>query len=331
MEIKKIDKLNMRQIILSFPKQFKIGLSAAKKVKVRGRFDKILICGMGGSALPGDILKIWMESYKIILPVHIHRNYALPYQTKKNHLVIFISYSGNTEETLSAFEEARRKRLPIAAICSGGKLAELCEKYKIPFAKVPSGLAPRLALGYQFAALMKILVNCGLIKDNLRNILALEKKLKPGKLEVKGLKLAKNLVGKIPLIYASCQRKALARIWKIKFNENSKVPAFYNYFPELDHNELSSFESGENFRVILLRDPKENPKILKRMDLTAEIIRKNGTAVDVVNAEGEEILLKTFSTLLLGDWVSYYLAKEYKVDPVTVSLQEEIKRKMARS
>jgi len=325
----KIDKSNMRQKILGFSKQFSVGLQSAKNIKIKGGFDKVLVCGMGGSALPAEILKIWLEAYKIALPLGIHRDYGLPYQIDEKHLIICISYSGNTEETLTALEEARRRGLKIVAITSGGKLLRFCQKYKIPAALIPGGYQPRMALGFQFAALMKILVNCGIIKNNLENISALEKSLKPEALEEKGKKLAKKLKGKIPIIYSSERLRGLARIWKIKFNENSKTPAFYNCFPELNHNEMVGFTTKiKNFHIILLRDPADHPRNLRRMELTAKIMKKRGVGVDIIEITGKDILYKVFSNILLADWTSYYLALEYKIDPTPVKIVEEFKKKL---
>lgn len=333
MEVKKIDKSNMRKTILDFPKQFQVGLKVAEDVgcpKDVRRPKAVLVCGMGGSALPADILNMWLEAQKSTLSVHIHSDYGLPYHVDKKHLVICIAYSGNTEETLTAFEEARRKNLKIAAITSDGRLAELCQKYKIPLAKIPAGFQPRMAIGFQFAALMKILANCQLIKNNLKNISNLENLLKPGLSENQGKKLAKKLKGGIPLIYTSEKLKALARIWKIKFNENSKIPAFYNYFPELNHNEMVGFtQNGEKrLHVIILKNSTDHSRNLKRMELTAEILKKKGVMVDIIDIKGYNILDKIFSSILLADWTSYYLALEYGVDPTPVKIVEEFKKNL---
>lgn len=334
MEIAKIDKSNMRQVILDFPKQFGVGLEAAKKVKVsdfRFQISNLIVCGVGGSALPADILAIWLKHNKITLPLQIHRNYGLPYETSKNNLVFCISYSGNTEETLSAFKEARKKRLKILAITSGGKLAELCKKYSIPTAIIPSGLQPRVALGFQFAALMKILADSGLIKAKLEDISELESLLKPAFLENQGRKIAERLMDKIPLIYASEKLAALARIWKIKFNENSKIPAFSNYFPELNHNEHCQFErNNDRLSIIILRDKKDYPMILKRMELTAQILKERGFYVDIVDINGYNILNKIFSNILLADWASYHLALRQGIDPTPVALNDEFKKRLSK-
>ncbi len=336
MEINLIDKSNMRKTILGFPQQFRTGIEAAKNVKVAGRPDKVLICGMGGSALPGDILKMWLEASKNALPLYIWKNYSLPHFIDKNFLVICVSYSGNTEEVLSSFQEAQRRGLLLAAITSGGKLAEFCRKSKIPLVVVPGNFQPRMTLGYQFSALMKILVNCGIIKNSLGNVLTLERELKPWLLENQGKILVKKLKNKIPIIYASDRLKALAQVWKIKFNENSKVPAFSNYFPELNHNEIVGYTKIpnsrsliSNFYVLILRDLAGNSRILKRLELTAKILKNKGVGLCFIEIKGKNILHKIFSNILLADWVSYYLALENKIDPTPVKIIEEFKKKIA--
>lgn len=332
MVVEKIDKSNMRKAILDFPKQFQIGMKAAQGVKAEGRFDALTICGMGGSALPADILTIWLNAQKIALPVYINRNYGLPFQTDKNHLIVCISYSGNTEETLSCFEEARQKKLKIVTVGSGGKLAELAKKYGIASVTVPAGLEPRIALGLQFAVLMQILTNCQIIEGDLKSVSALEKLLQPQNLENEGKTLAKKIKGKIPVIYASDKFKFLAKIWKIQFNENSKTPAFSNYFPELNHNEHNQFAGDKNnqLSIIILRDAEDHPRILKRMELLAQMLRKMKVSIDIIDIKGKDVLDKTFSSILLGDWTSYYLALLNKVDPTPVKIIEEFKKKLAQ-
>lgn len=326
----KIEESNMRKIILDFPKQFRNGLKASENLKVSGNFNSVLVCAMGGSALPADILGIWLEAEKIPLSLHIHRDYGLPHHADGKHLVICISYSGNTEETLNAFEEAREKGFRMAAITSGGKLKKLCESYNIPLALVPGGLQPRMALGLQFSALMQILANTGLIKNSLKDIYELENALKPAGLENQGKKLAEKLKNKIPLIYASAKFKDLARIWKIKFNENSKIPAFCNYFPELNHNEMVGFtqKRKEKLHAIILKDLSDHWRNIKRMELTAKILKKRGVGVDIIDIKEYNILIRVFSSILLADWASHYLALKRGVDPIAVKIVEEFKKNL---
>lgn len=322
----------MREIILNFPKQFKIGSEAAKNIKLEGSFENIVICGVGGSALPGSLL---LDITDVSIPVFIHRDYGLPKIASEKSLIICISFSGNTEETLSAYQEAIEKNYKVIVVSTGGKLQELTQENNTPVAIVPNDcLQSRFGIGYLLAATLKILANCKVIEDKTKEILEAAENLKPATFKEQGKKLAKKLAGKIPIIYSSNNFKSLSRIWKIKFNENSKVMAFWNYFPELNHNEMvgltNTKSKNENLKYyfIILRNKDDHPRILKRMELTAELIKESETEVDFIEMTGETKLEKIFNALLLGDWVSYYLALAYGQDPVPVKIVEEFKKRM---
>lgn len=325
----------MRQIILDFPKQFKVGVKAAENIKIKGNFEKILVCGMGGSSLPAEILKMYLEYAKINIPLLIHRDYSLPFQASKKDLVFAISYSGNTEETLSAFQEALKRKLKLVAITSGGKLAKIAQENKVPLVLIPGGIPPRMALGYLVGSLFEVLINLQILPKITQELLDLETKLSPQRLEKNGKNLAKKLKNKIPLIYASTINFPLAKIWKIKFNENSKVPAFANCFPELNHNEMVGFSQLEkvgrkiqNFYLLILKDKNDHPRVLKRMELTSKILKKRGLKVESIYLQKENFFQKIFSNILLADWTSYYLALNYRVDPIPVKIVEEFKKLM---
>jgi glucose/mannose-6-phosphate isomerase len=325
----------MRQFILDFPKQFGIGFEAAENIKAKEKFDGLVICGMGGSALPAEILKIWLENYKIALPLIIHKNYGLPYNIDKSYLIVCISYSGNTQETLSAFKEAKKKNFSIISITSGGKLAKICQKNKVPLVKIPPGLPPRLAIGLQFSALMKILVNCGIIENELKEILNLKKRLKPKNWENQGKKLAKKLKNKIIFIFSPENLKALSYIWKISFNETSKVISEYGLFPEISHNEIMGFWKvnkklpSKKFFVIFLKEKIAPSLILKQMKIFESLIKREKIKTETIFIEGKNFLEKIFSNIIFAFWTSYYLALENKVDPLKIELIEEFKRKIA--
>ena len=266
------------------------------------------------------------------IPVSIHRDYNIPTEANEASLLVFCSYSGNTEEPISGLYEAISKNLKITCIASGGEIEKLCKKNNLPFVKIPSGIQPRAATGYMFSALLKVLANSGATKDISAEILETSIKLEEinSLSEKEGKNLAKKIGKRIPIIYASDEFKALARIWKIKFNENSKIPAFHNYFPELNHNEMVGYtKKSKSFFVIILRSKNDHPKILKRMELTADIIKKSGAEVEFIEIKEGSKSFKIFSSLLLGDWTSYYLALENKTDPTPVELVESFKKLMA--
>ncbi len=322
----------MHEIILNIPKQFRVGFERTPKLTIKKPVRGVCVCGMGGSALPGSILYSWINTKKIDLPVIVNRDYSLPHRIKKGWLVVCISYSGNTEETLSCFKEALKNKPKLVSIGSGGKLENLSKKHCIPFVKIPSGIPPRTAIGYQFGALVGILQKYGIFsKKDVQELLALEK-INASEFENFGKKLSKKVVKKIPVIYASNQFKIAARIWKIAFNENTKIPAFWNYFPELNHNEMTGFAKfkiqNSDFYFIILRDKNDHQRVKKRMQLTAETLKKIGIKGEIIDLTGKTYLEKLFNSIILGLWTSYYLAKSYKIDPVSVELVEEFKKKL---
>ena len=328
------DKHNLFSVLEDFPNQFKLGIEVAKNIEVRGKFSNVIVYGMGGSALPADVLRTYMPVMDI--PLIVSRNYNLPFEANENSLVVCITFSGNTEETLSCFNEALHMRCKIACITSGGRLKELCEENNVPMVLVPKGpegFQPRYALGYMFAAFVKLLSNSGVIPPRDSELHEMARTLKEFNFHEQARQIAKRLYKKIPVVYSSERNKMIARIWKIKFNESSKIMAFYNHFPELNHNEMTGHTESRvqgTFHTIILRDKTDHHKVQKRMRLFAELIKKHGeevTSIDMLT--GEHKLTRIFSALLFGDWIAYYLAGEYRVDPQPVDLVEEFKKRLA--
>lgn len=327
------DKSNLRQVILGFPKQFKKALEFSSGIKAEGEFNKIIVCGMGGSALPADVVKTYLESKNINLPIMICRTYCLPSLATKKSLILASSYSGNTEETLACYNEAKAQGFKIIGLARGGKLENLCLKDKTPFIKYPDDgktFQPRYALGYAFTAILSILANHGLIPNVNKDVENLASKLTPEKFENQGKEIAEKLVGAIPIFYSSDKfGESVARIIKIKINENSKTQAFYNVFPELNHNEMVGFTNLQGkYHIIIFKDKDDHERIQKRIKITSEILKAQGLPVSVLEMRGETILEKMFSTILLGDWISYYLALALHQDPTPVKMVEDFKKKM---
>ncbi|MEK7090033.1 MAG: SIS domain-containing protein [Patescibacteria group bacterium] len=321
----------MDKAIRDFPKQFEWVPEVQNSNKL-GRYNKFIICGMGGSHLAGGIIK----AVKPETDITIHSDYDLPKWPKERFdgaLVIASSYSGNTEETISAFEAAIKAGIPAAAISIGGKLLDLALDNHAPFVQMPNtGIEPRSALGFSLRSMLALMLD----ERSLRDTVELSKALNIDKYEIDGKEFAVELKNKTPVIYASTKNLPIAYNWKIKFNETGKVPAFYNVFPELNHNEMVSFDVSEttrllteNLHFIIIRDPADHPRILKRMEVMRKLFHDRGLAVSVLLLEEGELYYKVFSSLVLADWTAYYTSLGYGMDPQEVALIEEFKKMIA--
>ena len=284
---------------------------------------------MGGSNLASGILKKAL-THRLIIE---HRDYGLPNFPEallQQCLVIVSSYSGNTEEALDAFDSALELGLPLAAVSVGGRLIEKAKTQGVPYVQIPdTGLQPRSALGFSLLALLKLLGE----EAVLRETEGLQYQLKPQDWEASAKDLALKIKDKVPIIYASLSNLAIAHIWKVTFNETGKIPAFYNVFPELNHNEMASFGAtpqsqplAEKFHFIFLKDEDDDPRIAKRLDKCQKIYGDRGLPVTVLNLEGQSLLDKIFNSAILSAWTAYYTAELYGADPETMPLVEEFKK-----
>ncbi len=317
--------MDLLDIIHSLPQQIREGVQLGKDIKLTGEFSHIVVTGMGGSGIPGNLLQGVLHDCK--LPIIVHKDYTLPGFVNKNTLVFAISYSGNTEETISSFKDAQKKRATIVTLTSGGKLRELARDARVPLVIVPQGLPPRSAIAYFLFPMLVILHNAGIAKLNIAEVKALIEALGNTGWEKKAKELAEEIYGKTPIIYAAEPLEGVALRWKQEFNENSKIHAFYNVFSEMDHNELMAYERAKgDFHVILLRDERDHPHNKKRMDFLKSILKERKIPITELLLKGTQPLVKIFTALYMGDLTSYHLAKRYGVDPVETSLIEELKR-----
>lgn len=303
----------MIETIKNFPKQFEYEptIENADNFKI---FDRFIVLGMGGSHLGADLLKI----YKPGLNLKIYSDYdlpSLPDEYFQKSLIVAISYSGSTEETISGFNAALSKNFPLAVITINEKLSELAHQNKIPYVQLPdAGIPSRLAVGYQIKALLKIIGD----ENALVEIKKLSNAIDINKLEEKGRELAERIKNYIPIIYSSRQNQALAYFWKINFNETSKIPAFYNVFPELNHNEIDAFNWNEQVRelcnkfcLIFLKNLSDNPRIIKRMEFTEKILLEKTLKTEILEIEGANVFQKIFNSIVLSCFTSYYSAVAY--------------------
>ncbi len=321
-----IDKQDMASVLRDFPTQIKEALTLSQGIKAPGNFDKILVCGMGGSAIGGDILKAYMMDKKI--PVYVNKDYDIPEFVDKNTLVFAVSYSGNTEETLSALTQAKNKGAKIVAITSGGQLSDVADKV----IKIPSGLQPRNGVAYLFFPMIGVLFNSGVIEvknSELNELLKVVSNV--DSFDEKGRQLAMKIKSKTPIIYSTPRMEPAAYRFKCEINENSKHPAYHHTFPELCHNELVGFSGMERskFVIIMIKDSFDHERNKKRMEICKSLFSET-VDVEEINTTGTSYLARLFSAIYLGDWISYHLAVWKRVDPTPVYVIEDLKKALKK-
>ena len=301
-------------------------------------YERILIVGMGGSGVAGDVLKLILNQHTNI-DVEVRKTYNLTKnQIAARPFCLFISYSGNTEETISVAKDAINENLEWAAISSGGELLDLATQHNKKFVKVPDGLQPRAAFGLMTKAVVNYLPNqtkkifidaCEEAGNYLNNL------TKDASNEVFEISndIANQIGLKTAVIYAGSDLTYLvAQRWKTQINENSKSKAYVGFMPEVHHNEILSWEADQkgsknNFILILLRGD-DYKKIDNRFEFTKEIIGTKVDTVDVRNISSENLIIDLFHLVLLGDLVSVNLADQLNIDPFNIDAIENLKKKL---
>ncbi|MDQ4149859.1 MAG: bifunctional phosphoglucose/phosphomannose isomerase [Actinomycetota bacterium] len=302
--------------------------------------SSVLVTGMGGSGISGDLMNAVLGS-GFPHVAYTCKGYDLPGWVGEETLVLAVSYSGRTEETLQAFEKAFARGASLVTISAGGPLADLGESRRCPAVVLPPGLQPRAALGYMSMALLGICQRMGwtdLEADVVETVELLGKRIdeygrrspasgNPAK------QLAARLVHRLPLVYGS---EGLAEVaayrWKCQFNECSKIASYNHFFPELDHNEISGWAGTDRLdcptTVIVLRHRHEHPRVERRIEVTLPLIAERVTAVEEVHAGGDSPLANLMDLICLGDFAATYVALLSGVDPSKVELIDEVKRQL---
>lgn len=338
-----VDRSGMMDHILGFPEQVEEAIEIGRDAQLppwKG-LKGVAILGMGGSAIGGDLVRGNLSaSFKP--PIGVVRDYTLPFWVERDFLVIASSYSGNTEETLSSYQEALFRGTKIIIITTGGRLGELASKDGFPWIRIPSGFPPRAALAYSFFPILLCLqrffglgdLQLNGLADHLRS---LREEYRP-QIPTQG-NLAKVVAGKIagrlPIIYsAPGPFEAVGIRWRGQLAENAKTLSFTSLFPELNHNEIVGWELGggvkEKAISIFLQDSGYHPRIIFRMELTAGMMEKDGVEVLRLESSGKSLLERVFSLIHLGDWVSWYLALLEGVDPTPVERIDWLKGELAK-
>jgi len=341
----KIDRSGMLSLIEGFPEMMERSSATSEGVrpeKISGKIENIMFCGMGGSAISADVAQK-LISECLDIPAAVSRSYDLPRFVGKNSIVFVLSYSGNTEETISAYENAKKAGSRIICITSGGRIEELAKKNGNVIYPLPQGFPPRASMPYILAALLyaveDVLSGCG-FKDQIKECIPVLKKIrdqnKPAIAHQGNIakQIASKIFSRIPIILGSTTGSDVAAYrWKCQFSENSKITSVANVFPEMDHNEivnLAGLDKGKkDFCAVLLRDNSESEKIKKRIEATKGIISAGIEDIIEVWAEGETSLSRMMSLCYMGDFVSAYIALLRGVDPTPVTAIDKLKKELA--
>jgi glucose/mannose-6-phosphate isomerase len=343
---KRLDPANMLEHLHGLPRQCRTAWHKAQEFQLpRGyaNIDKVVVLGMGGSAIGGSLLRNFVSrSAKPI--IFVTRDYDLPSFVDDRTLVIASSYSGNTEETLSAFSQALKIKCKKLAMTSDGKLKALAEDAKLPVFFMDLISQPRAALGYSFIPLIAFLQKLGFLNDKTAEVEAMIQDLERLLEELHetvparsnpAKQLAAKLQGKIAVIYGAGILSAVARRWKTQINENSKAWAFYETFPELNHNAVVGYqfptELASKIYVVLLRCTSLHPRTLIRYQVTSELLKQNNINHEIIDSQSKGELSQMMSLIYLGDWVSCYLAILNEIDPTPIKASDYLKKRLSEA
>lgn len=338
--MRRYDRENMLDIALSLGDQILAGLAMARGVTVGGSPpSQVFVAGMGGSGIAGELLASWLNvvSDWTIRPLH---GYHLPASATEDDLVVGVSYSGDTAETLAVVRHALRAGCRIAGVSSGGKLLARGKRHRFPVLLVPKGLPPRGALGYLFAALVALLESFdgGFHSEVRATAVALQqaaKNLRADRRQADNAAkvVAKALDDRTPVVYGIPRYAAVARRWQTQFNENAKVLAWWGVLPEAGHNEIVGWADDDRaaaFVPVLLRDVQEPPALERQLEGMVRILRERGEIVQV-REKGKTFLERMMRTVLLGDAASVYLAVRRRKDPTPVPAIDRLKAHVAQA
>ncbi|OGD66319.1 bifunctional phosphoglucose/phosphomannose isomerase [Candidatus Berkelbacteria bacterium RIFCSPHIGHO2_12_FULL_36_9] len=345
--LKKLDPSGMMQSINDLPDQVDNCWKQLQSYAVPTHYikcNKVVILGMGGSAIGGDLTaSLALSSSK--LPIHIHRDYNLPNFVDHETLVIAVSYSGTTEETLDGFNKAGELGAKLIAISTGGPIESLCRKYRAPIFKIEYGAMPRAALGYLFTSVIGVLNKLGIISLGQQEIPEAVKAMKNLQKKIyfptptnqnQAKQLAQKIVNYIPVIMASGTLSQVARRWKNQFNENAKQMSVFESFPELCHNVIVGLDYPKKLNdkifIISLESEFDHPRNQLRRNIVHQIFRKKGIAHDLIKVNTPQSpLIEMLLMTLLGDYVSYYLSLLNNTDPTPVQAINFLKEKLSEA
>ena len=326
----------MHDLIKEFPEQLckaiAIGDKASFKTTFSSTIKNIVVCGLGGSGIGGDLLAELLRN-QLPIPVLVNKGYSLPAYVDNSSLLLLCSYSGNTEETVSCATEAIARNLQPICITSGGKLAHVATQNNFDLVLIPAGFPPRCCLGYSATQLFFVLKNYGLIDDKFKTTftrIASFLENEQSEIMAQTEQFASKLLGKVVIIYAEDKYESTALRLKQQINENSKLQCWYNVIPELNHNELVGWrEPVDALSFLIIRADDENSRNTARLLFTKDVMTSVTNQVQEIVAKGADTFEKHFYLIHFGDWLSYYLGVQQGYDPIEIDVLIKLKAHMS--
>lgn len=325
----------MKTLVEGFPSQLQEALDIASKAKLtkKNNIQNIIVTGLGGSGIGGTILSELIQN-ECQIPVLVNKDYFLPEFINTHSLVIISSYSGNTEETISAMNQAIEKKAQIVCITSGGKILEMAQQHNFDAILIPGGHPPRSCIGYSLVQLIKIIqfnefVKTDLISQLQTSISLLTEEKEAIKNEAKHI--AASLVSKIPVIYSLGTCEGVSVRFRQQINENSKMLCWHHVLPEMNHNELVGWtQKNENLGVITFRTSFDYERTIKRYEICKNIFSEYSASVTDIFAKGKTKLEQYIYLINIGDWISCYIADIKNIDPIEVNVITNLKNELAK-
>ncbi len=322
----------MFNLIKDFPQQLLQAVEIGEKAVLKGKFNQpianVVVCGMGGSGIGGDVLSELLRN-ELNVPITVNKGYALPAFVNEHTLLILSSYSGNTEETIACARAAVKKGITAACVTSGGKLGELALKHNWDSIDIPSGFPPRACLGYSVTQLFFILHHHGLINDDFKASLirsASFMQLEQKKMQEETEYMAARIMKKPVIVYSEDQYQSVALRLKQQINENAKSHCWTNVLPELNHNELVGWsKANDHLAVLVIRTDDEYPRNTLRIKFTESVLHKINQPFLEIHAKGNDSYEKHFYLIHFGDWLSYHLCVMQGYDPFDIEVLIKLK------
>ncbi len=326
----------MKKHVENFPAQLKEALDIAAQAQLTcyTGIQHVLISGLGGSGIGGTVISE-LVAKECKVPVMVNKDYFIPGFVNENTLVIISSYSGNTEETLSAINDAIVKKAKIVCITSGGKIAALAQQHNFDVIKVPGGNPPRSCLGYSLVQLFRVLSNNKLIQVDYVHQLNKAIRLlteQEAAIKTEADQVARRLSGKITVIYSLGSTEGIAIRFRQQINENSKMLCWHHVIPEMNHNELVGWTTrNENLAVVVLRTSADYERNIQRLEICKNIFEKYSSSLTEIHAKGDSSIEQAIYLVHLTDWVSCYIADIKQIDPVEVKIIDHLKAELAKA